>query len=422
MNFFHFFILKFFRLTILTIFLFSPTLLNAENLGWISEDGKPIPNSDNMKSIDGFGGYLVITPDSNWKSKWNTTPETTPEFSETSEVSYGEKITVLTFFINPKIDESGNINVRCDILVKRPDGTVSTDMKDVECAIGKLQGNPHNVRLTSSIINFIGEKGDPPGMWNVEVTIFDKNKNIQIPLKSKFKLIKESKKKTVKSSDNLNSKFKSQEDFGKWLMYYYQNPEPDEVLAAVKYMSQSGLLDGENVSPPLFGFLAGVLKDNPDRVSEWIDKLTSIKESHLGIVVLGLWYANLPSSQNRVYAILDNHPSLKSQFAFLEKGSPMDVEQIPLENGAWVLDALWGKFAATGGKAPVVRIISSLPWLEVKGDVKKLMIGGAARWSLISNAEQHERVLMFCREELKTQPKDVVEKLQEVVAEASKKK
>ena len=98
----------------------------------------------------------------------------------------------------------------------------------------------------------------------------------------------------------------------------------------------------------------------------------------------------------------------------------MPVEKIPLEQGAWVLDALWGNFMATGNKAPVQRIMTTLPWIDVKGDINRLLIGGAARWSLTSNAVQHQRIMQFCEEDVSTQSKKVAAKLREVIANAKK--
>ncbi len=37
--------------------------------------------------------------------------------------------------------------------------------------------------------------------------------------------------------------FSSPSEFSHWLMFYYQNPEPDKIPDAVKYMSTSGVLD-----------------------------------------------------------------------------------------------------------------------------------------------------------------------------------
>ena len=151
---------------------------------------------------------------------------------------------------------------------------------------------------------------------------------------------------------------------------------------------------------------------------QWIERLSNLPESHFGVVVLGLWYANLPDSQERVYGILENYPGLKNEFSFLATGTPMPIEKIPLEQGSWVLDALWGNFMATGNKVPVVRIMSTLPWSDVKGDVNRLLIGGAARWSLTSNAVQHQRVLEICEEEVKSQPTEVADKLRDVIENA----
>jgi len=216
------------------------------------------------------------------------------------------------------------------------------------------------------------------------------------------------------------SEFKSQEDFSHWLTFYYENPEPNRVPDAVQYMSKSGVLDNNNAISPIFGFLSGVFRGNPEQINLWLKELRNLKEKHLGVVVLGLWYSGLPDSKSRVSALLDQHPKIKPEFSFINQGSPMTVEQIPLEQGPWVLDALWGKFMATGENTPVERIITTLPWLDVKGDTNRLMVGGSARWSLTSNAIQHKRVLEICEEAAKTQNGEVAVKLSEVIESAKK--
>ena len=214
--------------------------------------------------------------------------------------------------------------------------------------------------------------------------------------------------------------FQSDEEFSRWLTFYYMNPEPNRVPDAIKYMSKSGVLDNDKAISPIFGFLSGTFRNNPDKVSSWVNQVSSLKEPHLGVVVLGLWYADLPESKKAAYAVLEKHPKLKPKFEFLYKGVPMTVEQIPLEQGPWVLDALWGKFMATGDGALVERIISTLPWIDIKGDIDRLMIGGAARWSLTSNAVQHKRVLEICEAAEKTQIAEVADKLNEVIKNAKK--
>lgn len=158
--------------------------------GWVNKDGTRAPNSDSMKSLNGFGGWLVVTPDKDWLKKWQTPTENIPYFSEANEVKYAEELTILPFFINPKVNSDGEINIICQIKITKPTGETSIDQANIPCANGKLQGKPGNIRLTTTIVKYIGDDNDPAGTWLVEFTISDNNRNISIPLKTKFTLIK----------------------------------------------------------------------------------------------------------------------------------------------------------------------------------------------------------------------------------------
>ena len=173
--------------------------------GWVTRDGKPVPNSNAIKSINGFGGWLIITPDSDWEKKWNTSPETIPYFTEATEVTYGMELSILTFFINPKTDDAGEIDILCDIKVTRPNGSLSVNAKGIKCASGKLNGNPRNIRMVSAVIKYVGEKGDPPGKWIVEVTLKDKVRGIVIPLKAHFFLHRKKANNQINQDPQLNA-------------------------------------------------------------------------------------------------------------------------------------------------------------------------------------------------------------------------
>ncbi len=162
---------------------------------WKDEQGRLAPDTDARKSVQGFGGWMIATPDTDWKEKWNASPETAPRFRAATAVEYGGQLTLLTFYTNPKPDAGGEIKVLCDIKLTRPDGSVPVNTKGAECATGKLQGDPHNLRLTSAVIEFVGEKGDPPGIYRAEVTLSDKNRNVSMPLKVEFTLGKKVEKR-----------------------------------------------------------------------------------------------------------------------------------------------------------------------------------------------------------------------------------
>jgi len=158
----------------------------ADEGGWQTDGGIPVENTDAEKNVGGFGGKLLITSDADWEEKWNTPEDHTPSFKTTTEVRLGEELTILTFFVNPKVNAQGYIDVRCDIKLTRPDGSIATDAKDFECATGKLKGNPYNVRLTNAIIKYIGEEGDVPGEWSIFVVLKDKIRGVEMPLKTSF--------------------------------------------------------------------------------------------------------------------------------------------------------------------------------------------------------------------------------------------
>ncbi|MFV1985542.1 MAG: hypothetical protein ACC657_18480 [Thiohalomonadales bacterium] len=181
-------------LVTLSTFSYANYEANVSYEGWITKDGKRVQNTDNMKSIKGFGGWLIITPDKNWAEKWETPSHTTPYFSEAKEVKYGQQLTILTFYINPLVDKSGNVNIICGIKVTRPDKTVSIDEQNIKCINGNFPGNPRSVYLSPVVIKYSGDAGDPPGKWLVEVNILDKNRNAHVYLKSHFTLVKKANK------------------------------------------------------------------------------------------------------------------------------------------------------------------------------------------------------------------------------------
>jgi len=178
------------RILILSILLLSCNQALASG-GWVNRDGSPVPDTDNMKSKNGFGGWLIVTPDPDWEEKWNTPADNVPHFNEASDVNYGESLTILTFLINPAQDDRDEVDVRCDIQVVRPDNSYSINVTDVECLKGAIRGDPRNIRITSAIIKFIGEEGDLAGDWKIAITLFDKNRGTMIPLNTGFRLVQQ---------------------------------------------------------------------------------------------------------------------------------------------------------------------------------------------------------------------------------------
>jgi hypothetical protein len=162
--------------------------IGAESGGG-SPGGQRVPASDSHRSVSGFSGWLIVTPDPDWEAKWNTPAETTPQFNTADDVHMGETLTVLIFYSSPRATAKGEIEIRCDLRVIRPNGTHSVDTKDVDCGSGKLEGPPTNLRLSGRLLKFVGEKGDAFGQYIVEVTLYDKHANVALPLRTAFTLV-----------------------------------------------------------------------------------------------------------------------------------------------------------------------------------------------------------------------------------------
>lgn len=145
-----------------------------------------------------------------------------------------------------------------------------------------------------------------------------------------------------------------------------------------------------------------------------------MRDDHQAFLILGIWYSGYPDAKPLLEQLSNSMPIYKGEIDALVAGDRTPLLEIPLEQRPWMLDMLWGNFMATGDEAPVARIISALPWVNVRDDPSRTLVGGAARWSLISNAIQHKRVMDISRKELTSQPKEVADVLREVIAEAEK--
>ena len=214
--------------------------------------------------------------------------------------------------------------------------------------------------------------------------------------------------------------FTDADALGRWITYYYAKPEPHRVAEAIRSASSKGFMKNGQKAPPFIGFIAGVMSKNPSTAHSLAEQLALLPEVDQPVLILGVWYSAYPEAKLLLERFSKSMPKHKETIDHLLANGRPGLLELPLEQGPWVLDALWGYFMATGDEAPVARIISSLPWVNVRGDVSRLMVGGAARWLLISNAIQHKPVMMACRKELASQPKEVTDVLREVIAEAEK--
>lgn len=161
--------------------------------GWQDPQGNPIHETSSMKSVEGFAGALIVTPDADWQEKWNTPAEVVSHFTEASEVRLGGKLQVLIFFSNPQLDAERLADVSCDLEVIRPDGSKGVDQQDVECYRGPIPNEPAHLYMARPSLQFIAEEGDLPGEWTMRVTLRDNHRGVGMVLEKKVVLVADGK-------------------------------------------------------------------------------------------------------------------------------------------------------------------------------------------------------------------------------------
>jgi|SRR5208282_1500389 len=206
-----------------------------------------------------------------------------------------------------------------------------------------------------------------------------------------------------------------------WLTYYYQHPRPDLLVSALRFMSKDGWLQKSDAQAPLVAFLSRVFIANPDRLKGWAADVANDSEDEKVTVATALWMVDGDKSQEVLGAITRDGPAtFQVKVKSLQANRPPDLLKDEI-NSPQFLDALWGAFFATGNERYVQRLISALPMLDAEGDVMKMLIGGAAQWSLTSNAVQHPKVMEICEAELRILPEDQKPELTKIIKSAREK-
>lgn len=147
-----------------------------------------LPQGTTSRQESDFFASLLITADPDWQQEWDAPKSGVPNFRLADSVSAGGDLYVLAFVSNPKLDEAGMTNVRCDLKVAHPDGTLSSNDHDLPCFVTRLESDPKRVYLSSVGLKFTAEEGDTKGTWTVGMTVHDKNRGVTLPLEATFEL------------------------------------------------------------------------------------------------------------------------------------------------------------------------------------------------------------------------------------------
>lgn len=211
----------------------------------------------------------------------------------------------------------------------------------------------------------------------------------------------------------------SVQDLQQWMTYYYMHPTPNLLVPALLFADKEGLV--QKGEAPLTAFVSRVFAQNPKQIENWVAQLApAMSSKSLPMLYSSLWWSNTLEGKEVLGKLVQSLPQKTQEYLLAQMAKPAEpIEQMEIKSPE-VLDELWGAFSATGDDKYVLRLMSALPWsYDPSGDFTKLSIGGAARWSLSSNAIQHPKVRALCIKARETHP-EWRKALDQVLAEANK--
>jgi hypothetical protein len=142
---------------------------------------RPLEEIDSLDR-DGFSGLLIVSSDTDWQQRWDVPGDDMPDFNTTGSVKRGDKVVVLAFAGDAQPGADGNVDVRCEIAVRGPDGRIVAGQADAVC----LAGAPHHIVMTQVQVEFLAEDADPRGAYLVEYVLHDRVRGVSLPLRVKF--------------------------------------------------------------------------------------------------------------------------------------------------------------------------------------------------------------------------------------------
>jgi hypothetical protein len=212
--------------------------------------------------------------------------------------------------------------------------------------------------------------------------------------------------------------FRSKDAVLGWITAYRDDPTPQHVPGAVKAMARLGLFADPKRNGVFIGFVAGVLADNQTDAERLVTEMFPLPPPSQVVVVKAIAYSGLPEWKYLLGRFVERMPARKILIRKYLFGDGKPLQELELTSGAYVLDAWWGYYFATGSYEPARRIIRATALAGEKDDLEKLTVGHMAKWTLASNALRDKTLLDFMREELANHPGSVTPHLREAISAA----
>lgn len=214
------------------------------------------------------------------------------------------------------------------------------------------------------------------------------------------------------------------------VMSYFLDPDPDRLLREIRDLGDALLppAPGESDRGDLLAVALGaVLRAGPSRMEDATEVLAAAGPGPGRVLLRAAGYAadggKAPDLDGILPAVAE---SVRGEAASVRRGLPHPLGSlIPMDDvhrGASTLDRCWMLYFASGDPAALRPIVVALRGLDasVPGGVTAAeVVGGAARWSLVSNARRIPGVRECLERDLAVVPEELRPRLEEVLRQAA---
>ncbi|MCM2264355.1 MAG: hypothetical protein NDI73_04090 [Desulfuromonadales bacterium] len=155
---------------------------------WIDSSGKPVADTESMRSAGNFGVQIMLTPDDKqFRQTWNSTMST-PNLNTTDTVHLGASVTAVLIFHGCSPNAAGVCDVAAEFILESPDGTKMPAGGGPVWSAAPLQDGLLQLGQASMTVGF--DKTDPVGDYKVIANVKDKISGRALNLIARLKVTK----------------------------------------------------------------------------------------------------------------------------------------------------------------------------------------------------------------------------------------
>jgi hypothetical protein len=265
-----------------------------------------------------------------------------PRFFEDTTLQPGQRVTLLVFAQNVSRDEIGRAELTYDLRIIRPDGSVEGEQLGLAFYRGPLPSAEHILLAEAAPVFW----ADVEGVYTIEVTVRDlvAGRTVATPARAVSVAANRATEAEV-----LPAEF----DAERWLQSYYTRPSPERLFQALRvYMETLPPEQADETLPGVLGFTDQVFMDNTWLLRAATRELAQDNGQRWPLARLAIGHHLRTETERPVWLS-------EAEWAELApyRTQAWPEPDAPLEDAAQ-LDALWGRFFASGSYAPVAALAS----------------------------------------------------------------